>query len=165
MKPATHPWYRHRWPWLLMAGPAIVVVAGAITTTIAIRTSDGLVADDYYKQGLGINRVIAREDRASELGVAATVQFNEERQRVRVILAPGIAPPQTLRLALFHGARAADDQAIVLASAGAGIYEGALREPPRGHWQLRLEDGEGTWRIEGQWKTVHSSVTLAAQHR
>ena len=41
------PWYRYRWPWLLMIGPAIVVVAGAVTTALAIRTTDGLVADDY----------------------------------------------------------------------------------------------------------------------
>ena len=25
------PWYRQRWPWLLMAGPAIVVVASMYT--------------------------------------------------------------------------------------------------------------------------------------
>lgn len=41
------PWYRHRWPWLLMAGPGTVLVAGAITTWIAFASADGLVADDY----------------------------------------------------------------------------------------------------------------------
>ena len=25
------PWYREPWPWLLMLGPAVVVVAGFIT--------------------------------------------------------------------------------------------------------------------------------------
>jgi hypothetical protein len=39
------PWYRHRWPWLLMSGPAIVVVAGIATTIIAVRTADPMVAD------------------------------------------------------------------------------------------------------------------------
>lgn len=162
---ASNPWYRERWPWLLMLGPATVVVAGAVTVALAIRSNDGLVADDYYKQGLGINRILAREDRASDLKVSAQVLFNEERQRVRVMLAPGIAPPPTLRLALFHGARAGDDQSIVLGAVAPGIYEGALREPPRGRWQLRLEDGEGTWRITGDWTTQQSSVTLAAGPR
>ncbi|MEQ1516273.1 MAG: FixH family protein, partial [Usitatibacteraceae bacterium] len=37
------PWYRQRWPWLLMAGPAIVVVAGFVTLALAIQSSDGLV--------------------------------------------------------------------------------------------------------------------------
>ena len=29
-------WYRHPWPWLLMAGPAIVVVAGLYTLFLAV---------------------------------------------------------------------------------------------------------------------------------
>lgn len=156
------PWYRHRWPWLLMMGPAIVVVAGAVTTALAITTSDGLVADDYYKQGLGINKVIARDERAAALHVSAQVLFNEERRHVRVMLAPGVTAPRELRLSLFHGARAGDDQSIVLAQVAPGTYEGALRTPPAGRWQLRLEDGEGTWRITGDWKTRHSSATLEA---
>ena len=52
------PWYRDPWPWILMAGPAAVVVAGAITLWIAFASADGLVAGDYYKQGLAINQVI-----------------------------------------------------------------------------------------------------------
>ena len=60
MNPLAKPWYREPWPWLLMAGPVAVVLAGIATTVLAVTTFDGLVADDYYKQGLGINRVIAR---------------------------------------------------------------------------------------------------------
>lgn len=156
------PWYRYRWPWFLMLGPAVVVVAGAVTTALAITTNDGLVADDYYKQGLGINKVIARDRRAATLGVTAEVLFNEERRRVRVMLAQGVTPPANVRLSLFHGARAGDDQSIVLGAIAPGIYEGALRTLPSGRWELRLEDGEGTWRITGDWTTRQSSATLAA---
>ena len=156
------PWYRHRWPWFLMLGPAVVMVAGAVTAALAITTNDPLVADDYYKRGLGINKVIAREQRAATLGIKAEILFNEERRRVRVMLAPGVPMPSTLRLALFHGARAGDDQSIVLGAVAPGIYEGALRTPPPGRWELRLEDGEATWRITGDWTTPQSSVTLAA---
>lgn len=156
------PWYRYGWPWFLMLGPAVVVVAGAVTTALAITSNDGLVADDYYKQGLGINKAIARDQRAATLGVTAEVLFNEERRRVRVRLAQGVAPPANVRLSLFHGARAGDDQSIVLGAVAPGIYEGALRTPPSGRWELRLEDGEGTWRITGDWTTRQSSVTLAA---
>ena len=27
----NEPWYKQRWPWLLMAGPIAVVIAGAVT--------------------------------------------------------------------------------------------------------------------------------------
>ena len=62
------PWYREPWPWIIMAGPAVVVVAGVVTAWIAFSGADGLVADDYYKQGLAINKVLAREQRAAFLG-------------------------------------------------------------------------------------------------
>lgn len=39
------PWYRHRWPWFLMAGPCTVIVAGTITTIIAVKTADPMVAN------------------------------------------------------------------------------------------------------------------------
>ncbi|RPI42555.1 MAG: hypothetical protein EHM59_17550, partial [Betaproteobacteria bacterium] len=50
------PWYREPWPWLLMAAPAAAVLAGAVTLALAIQSYDGLVAEDYYKQGLAVNQ-------------------------------------------------------------------------------------------------------------
>ena len=40
------PWYREPWPWIVMSGPAIVVVAGIYTAFLAFSTSDTLVAKD-----------------------------------------------------------------------------------------------------------------------
>ena len=156
------PWYREPWPWIVMAGPAIVVVAGIVTAVIAVKTSDGLVADDYYKQGLAINRVIEREERARALGVSASVQFGEDRAHVRVILrAPGTAP-RALRLTLVHPTRAGQDQVIALAPTGEGTYVGAMGVPRGAVMGLRLEDDEAGWRIVGTWPTEESSVSLGA---
>ena len=44
---ASLPWYRHPWPWILMSGPFVVVVAGVITLYLAVVSDDGLVDDDY----------------------------------------------------------------------------------------------------------------------
>ena len=158
----ANPWYREPWPWLLMAGPAIVIVAGIITTVIAVRTSDGVVADDYYKQGLGINRTLARDTRAQSLHMAAEVLFNEERTRVRVRLGGESRPPQ-VKMTLVHPTRAGGDQAVSLAHSGAGLYEGAITSPPAGTWRLRIEDGEGAWRLSGTWNTRDGSTALAPQ--
>ena len=38
------PWYRQRWPWLLFAGPAIVVVASFATLWLAASSDDGVIA-------------------------------------------------------------------------------------------------------------------------
>ena len=37
---STVPWYRQRWPWLLMLGPMVVVVAG-ISTAVLTPISTG----------------------------------------------------------------------------------------------------------------------------
>jgi hypothetical protein len=160
MNDASKPWYREPWPWLLMAGPAAVVLAGIATTVLAVTSFDGLVADDYYKQGLGINRVIARYEKARALGLAATVQFNPERTRVRVVLPPE-SKPAAVKLALVHPTRPDSDQSVRLAYSGDGIYEGAIHPPRALAMQLRLEDGEGRWRLAGNWSTREDAVRLA----
>lgn len=55
---APRPWWRFGHVWLLISGPAIVVVAGFATLWLAIRTPDPVVADDYYKRGIEINRTL-----------------------------------------------------------------------------------------------------------
>ena len=160
---SSTPWYREPWPWLLMSGPALVVVAGIVTTAIAVQTSDGVVADDYYKQGLGINRTLARDARAGALHVAADVQFNEERTRARVRLSGDTRPAQ-LRLTLVHPTRAGGDQVVpllrVAESPKEGLYEGALASPHAGTWRVRVEDDRNTWRLTGAWRTQDGAVSL-----
>jgi hypothetical protein len=43
------PWYREPWPWLLMAGPAAVVVASIVSAILAIATADPLVSEYNVK--------------------------------------------------------------------------------------------------------------------
>lgn len=163
----SKPWHREPWPWILMAGPAIVVVAGIVTTVLAVTSSDGVVADDYYKQGLGINRVIERDARAQALGIAARVTFNEERDAVRVLLASNAPLPASLKLRII-GARRDADQAIDLRHAGAALYEGRLAPPRGSHLRIALEDPAGTWRVTGDYNSRSalgggpSSITLGA---
>lgn len=60
--PPVRPWWRHSYVWLVIAGPASVAVAGAATVWIAVRGADPVVAEDYYKRGIEINKTLA--DRA-----------------------------------------------------------------------------------------------------
>ena len=76
------PWYRDRWPWILMSGPIAVVVAGAFTAVLAVRSADGLVAEDYYKRGLAINQALARAERGRRLGLSASASILPDRVRV-----------------------------------------------------------------------------------
>jgi hypothetical protein len=139
----NRPWYRQLWPWLLMAGPAAVIVAGAATTWIAVTTSDGLVAEDYYKQGLAINKRLAREDAARRLGISAVVVLQPERIRVQLA---GQAP-EALFVHLAHATRAGHDVRLRLTAVAPGAYEAEVGPLPRGRWRVVIEDPRGTWRI------------------
>ena len=137
------PWYKEPWPWILMAGPAAVIVAGAVTVWLAVASADGLVADDYYKRGLAINQVLKREQQATRRGLEARVEFDP--RRLRVSLAG--ASPEALFAQLAHATRAGHDQRLPLARVAPGSYETELPELPAGRWRLILEDPRGEWRI------------------
>lgn len=137
------PWYRNPWPWILMAGPAAALVGGVITAWMAVASSDGLVAEDYYKQGLAINKVLAREETARALGISAEIAVESGMLKVKLV---GQAP-EALFVQLAHATRSGYDQRLRLAPAGAGVYEAQLPPLPPGHWRVVIEDPRSTWRI------------------
>jgi hypothetical protein len=139
----SKPWYREAWPWLLMAGPAAVLVAGAVTTWIAFASADGLVAEDYYKQGMAINRRLAREDAAQHRGIAATVELRPGSVRVEL----RGAAPEALFVHLAHATRAGHDVRLRLTPGADGVYAAELPPLPAGRWRAAIEDARGAWRI------------------
>src|SRR5690606_32563701 len=66
--PEQTPWWRQLWPWFLISLPACAVIASLVTLWLAMDSADSLVVDDYYREGRAINRTIARDARATELG-------------------------------------------------------------------------------------------------
>lgn len=52
--PAT-PWWRVGMVWLVLGGPAAVVVAATVTAVIAIRGADPIVTDEQVAQRAGAN--------------------------------------------------------------------------------------------------------------
>ncbi|MCC7325278.1 MAG: FixH family protein [Burkholderiales bacterium] len=144
--PREIPWHRQRWPWLLMLGPGIVVVAGIITLWLAVASDDGLVADDYYKRGLAINRTLARADRAAELGMAATVDVDSAgRARVALRARDRAALPVAIRLAVLHPTRAGADHRAVLVRGPDGDYVGSIAPLTSGRWLVAVETDD--WRL------------------
>ncbi|HEX6321650.1 MAG TPA: FixH family protein [Burkholderiales bacterium] len=137
------PWYRQLWPWLIISGPAAVLVAGAATIWIAFASADGLVVEDYYKQGLAINKVLAREDAAARLGISADMKI--EGESLSIILKG--AQPEALFVHLAHATRAGLDQRLRLAREGGGRYAAELPPLAPGRWRIVIEDPRATWRI------------------
>lgn len=153
------PWYREPWPWLLMAGPAVVVLAGAVTVWLAIRSADGLVADDYYKQGLAINQVLARVERAQALQLAAEVRISADQLEIGLRSGAEAELPPHVRATLSHATQTAQDRNLLLQAVGGGVYRAVLDRMPTGRWQIALEDEAKTWRIAGVLRLPDESVT------
>lgn len=63
-KPASPPWWKFGHVWMVIAGPAIVVVAGFVTLWLAMRTPDPVVADDYYRRGVEINKTLENPEQS-----------------------------------------------------------------------------------------------------
>ena len=58
------PWWKHGYVWMILGGPAFVVVAGIATLVIAVRTPDPVVATDYYRRGIEMNKTLAAREKA-----------------------------------------------------------------------------------------------------
>ncbi|HRF12540.1 MAG: putative integral membrane protein linked to a cation pump [Candidatus Accumulibacter phosphatis] len=152
-------WYREPWPWLLMLGPGSVIVAGIFTAYLAVVSSDGLVEDDYYKQGLTVNQRTARDQRAVELGIEAELLIGADGDRIRALLhsKEGVLLPETLSMRITHPTRQGFDQQVLLHSEGGTVYAGAVK-PFSGRWHITLEDEGQAWRLVGDWVTGKQSV-------
>jgi hypothetical protein len=156
VKRIARRWYREPWPWLLMAGPFAVIIASLASAWMAVKSDDGVVAQDYYKQGLLINQRLKQSAPNPEprLGAVITVAAGGE---VRVHmegpgeglaegLVEGIADaPPSLRLTLAHPATGSHPESVTLKRGADGDYVGALPEQTPGRWIVTLEsDG---WRL------------------
>lgn len=58
----SQPWWKHGYVWLVISGPAIVVVAGFVTLWLAISQPDPVLAEDYYQRGLDINKTLQNQE-------------------------------------------------------------------------------------------------------
>ena len=157
-----NPWYREPWPWLLMAGPAIVVVAGFFTLGLAIQSADGLVADDYYKQGNAINMTLTRDARAQELGYRARVTMTAEGRVVLNFIAAAPAV-EKLQLILHHPTRAGFDREVLLARDADGSYTAAMPPIDASRWSMTLEDESRDWRLTGDWHSGENMIELGSR--
>jgi hypothetical protein len=143
----TRPWFRQFWPWFLIALPGAVVIASVYTLYLAVLHSDDLVVDQYYKDGLAINRQLEQQQRAAILGITARFTITPQQATVQLT---GPVAASTLELAFSHPMEADRDFRIVLRQVAPGVYTGLLETAvkSRWHWQLR-DPGDSAWRLDG----------------
>jgi len=158
---ATDPWYTNPMVWMVILLPTSVVVASIITITIAFKTDDGLVVDNYYKKGIEINQDLRDDQNASSLGLRAFVDINARTGEITVSLSARKAfdlPPE-ITLSLIHRTRSGLDQTTTLNRTGEEPdYFGYLKPPViEGRWTVQIKSDTG-------WRLRQNLTTKSAEH-
>lgn len=169
----SKPWYKEPWPWILAAGPAIVVVAGFVTFYIANTRGDTLVSDDYYKEGKNIELQLARDEAAVSHHIQAQVLVSPDNNQAKVLISGEFDPQETIKLLWIHPTQKQWDQSVVLSRdegtslSGDKATYSAHFEPlhPSNHWYVRVEDEKQQWRVQDKWIVSQgNSVNLVPMH-
>jgi hypothetical protein len=147
--------------WLVIVIPLSAVVMGAVMLALAISTYDGLVSDDYYKQGLQINRSMERDELAKQYGLGGSVVMGAPGEAVEVYLSGNVRfhSPEIVQLRLFHATRPGLDRHLALRRVPSGQYTASGLDLEPGDWYLQL-DADG-WRLKTRFSASKASQRLA----
>ena len=149
---SVKPWYMHPWPWLLMLGPFIVIVAGIHTTWLAFSHPDALVVDDYYKQGKAINQNLERDRTAAGMKLDLAVRYDAAAGKlIGTIHSHGKPQTEKLNIQLVHSTLPEKDIKLQAQPDQDGNFSADLPMLDMARWQVLVE-GEGhEWRLNGGW--------------
>jgi len=153
----SSPWYRHRWPWFIMLGPAAVMAATAVSAVLALRQPDAMVVDDYYKQGKAINQDLRRDRMASALRLSLSARYRGGRLKGRLesFGRPMLAP---FRIHLAHPTQPRKDRVLDARPDEQGNLDVALPALEMTHWQVVVEDEGRQWRLARGWSPAREEA-------
>jgi len=151
------PWYRHRWPWFIMLGPAAVMAATAVTVVLALRQPDAMVVDDYYRQGKAINQDLRRDRMASALRLSLSAHYRRGRLggRLESFGRPILAP---FRIRLAHPTQPRKDRVLDARPDREGNVDLPLPALEMTHWQVVVEDEGRQWRLARGWSPARQEA-------
>ena len=168
------PWYRHRWPWILISVPAASVVLGIILITTALNNPAILVVDNYYSEGRAINQSLELDHRAQTLGLKADITLanangagtGNEIPQAHISNADEAA----LRLFVYHATDEERDRVfLLLPDAGLTSFspesETAARElqsimTSQNTWYFELRGETDDWRLRQRVSTPATEVSF-----
>ena len=151
-------WYSVPMMWLVVGIPLASVLGGVAMIFLAINNDDGLVDDDYYKDGMEINRVLDRDRKAYELELRAQYQLRPGSIEVRIFNAPDVEMTSVPALKLLNATRQGLDQVVQLHKNFGGNYTGPMEPLQAGRWYITL--GTANWRLTGSLQVPGSNAGM-----
>jgi hypothetical protein len=147
------PWYKQLWPWLIMSGPFLVVIAASYTGWIAFTRQDAMVVDDYYKQGNAINKDLRRDAAATNLGLTVNASYDAAQGKLHGKLLSFNQPISgKIIILLSHATQPEKDRKLETQLGQSGNFEAVLPALDMGRWEVTVENEQRNWRLTGTWK-------------
>ena len=169
---AERPWFQQPFVWMIIGIPLSSVIVGMVMLWLSIVSFDGMVADDYYKQGLQINRVLDRERAALAAQLSGTLVLRETDSRLQLQSADSdFLLPAQVDVQLSYATSAGQDVAFTMthsAALASGEYRGPALNLPQGRWYVYVSsdsiDGASAnrdaWRLNGILSTPGDGVVV-----
>lgn len=142
----SQPWYKQFWPWFLIALPASVIVAGIVTVVLFQKNAVSLVAEDYYKQGKGINQDRARLTKANELLLSGHLLV-KNHQAIFTLNKGRLEHYPTLSFFFQHRTLTNKDIHQTLNPDANGRYRMTLPQPLQGPWYIEINAIDNSWAL------------------
>jgi hypothetical protein len=155
------PWYKQFWLWFIISPLLVVFALGFTMLYMAITTNDGVVVDNFYKDGKGIYVRNDEDALARERGLSAELRWLDDK--LLVTLTGSLAPlPEVLNLLFIFPTAQAGDVSVLLQHQGLGQYQGRLPSPVIGNRQLQIQPVGGSinWRLHGAGLLPPSSAAM-----
>lgn len=147
------PWYKEGWMWLVVSIPAAAVILGLSMVYFAVMNPHSMVSDDYYKEGLAINRKLQLDRQARVWGLKGEVQL-EGKTLFLHFDKPLPVMHQALTLKAIHPTIAEKDQTLVLTSNDQQRFVGLFANPlEKAHYKLHIISNQHQWRLKASMNT------------
>lgn len=162
-------WYREPWMWLVVGGPVVVVIAGFITLYLAMHGADKVVAKDYYKQGININKIIEQDAQAAKYQMQGEMRIDNGSNKIILNLQGNTQYPKTVLMTATSNTGASEFEAlqkITLYQVKDGLYEGPIttKSPSSSPlWHIKIEADD--WRLAADWRNpLQQAIQLKPQN-
>jgi hypothetical protein len=143
--PTDNTWHQQPWIWFVIGLLAVTMMASFAMLFIAMKNAPELVVENYSNIEEYTEQTRARDKRAAELELAATVYIDGNQLAINLQAAESMPWPDSIVVRTVNSTLAAlDSQAVIYGSQGS--YVGTVKLPNNAYY-LHIEDPDGSWRL------------------